>query len=66
MMYEAIVTAIREATDEASAKGWQGYELQAHVFLAAFNAVNSQPSEPPQPIDQKIDDTPPEEKEPIA
>ena len=43
-MYEAILAAIRDATNEASAKGWAGYELQAHVFLAAFNAYSSQPA----------------------
>jgi hypothetical protein len=47
-MYEAILTAMRDATNEASAKGWQGYELQAHVFLAAFTAATKgiTPAEP--------------------
>ena len=40
--YEAVHAAIKDATNAASLLGWQGYEIQAHVFLAAFAAANGE------------------------
>jgi hypothetical protein len=43
--YETVRQAIKDATNAASTAGWQGYESQAHIFLAALAAATG--SEPP-------------------
>lgn len=45
--YDAVIEAIRAATEEGSAQGWQGYELQAHAFLAAFDAASGKSAAKP-------------------
>lgn len=40
--YEAVLEAIKAANEAASRLGWQGYELQAHVFCAAVAAANGE------------------------
>lgn len=44
-MLEAVTIAITDATEHASAEGVTGYELQARVFMAAFNAAIKGPEE---------------------
>jgi hypothetical protein len=38
---ESVTTAMKAAAETASADGLHGLELQAHVFLAAFDAANA-------------------------
>lgn len=40
--YDAVLAAIKGSTEAASLLGWQGYEIQAHVFLAAFAAASGE------------------------
>lgn len=42
-MFEAVRAAILHATEEAVSQGWTGADLQAHIFVAAFNAATSEP-----------------------
>lgn len=49
--YETVRQAIQDATNQASTAGWAGYELQAHIFLAALAAATgSEPPDLPSPI----------------
>lgn len=47
-MFEAVREAILHATEEGHAKGWSGADLQAHIFVAAFNAAITIPT----PVDE--------------
>lgn len=44
-MYEAVLAAIVSATEEGSGSGLTDQELQARVFVAAFNAAIKAPEE---------------------
>lgn len=48
--YESVLAAVGKAMAEAGALGWQGYEAQAHIFLAMFDAAEGRepiPAPPP-------------------
>lgn len=37
--YQAVREAVSSAMAEAGQQGWQGYEAQAHIFLAMLDAA---------------------------
>ena len=45
---ESVTTAMKAAAETASADGLHGLELQAHVFLAAFDAAIASAGAPPE------------------